>query len=129
MLRLWRMFQICQRGFPMPESLAEFLASSLLKNANKYGTFGRWTRAMAQAQEESQMTTWIKRNKNERPFAAGALAFIQDEARYYGCHYGMRGTLDWAKDQFYAGYDTAERDYHNKPIQTPIPHEGCAWQR
>lgn len=57
------------------------------------------------------MQIWIERNKSERPFEAGALAYILGLSRYYGCHYGMRSTQQWTQETFYRGYDTASRDY------------------
>lgn len=53
---------------------------------------------------------WIEANKADRPFAAGALAYVIGERRYYGCHFGLRSTLEWAKYQFGRGWDQAERD-------------------
>ena len=53
---------------------------------------------------------WIEQNKNDRPFAAGALSFVLGLPRYYGPHYGMRSTLDWARDEFNKGWDEAQRD-------------------
>jgi hypothetical protein len=42
-------------------------------------------------------------------FAAGALAFRLRAGRNYGCHMGMRSTLDMAKEEFNQGYDAAQR--------------------
>lgn len=47
--------------------------------------------------------------KNECPFAAGAMAFKLMLGRTYGCHFGMRSTLEASRKAFYAGYDAAER--------------------
>lgn len=41
-------------------------------------------------------------------FTAGAMAFQLGQGRTYGCHYGMRSTLDADRDEFYRGYDAAE---------------------
>lgn len=41
-------------------------------------------------------------------FAAGALTFQLGHVRGYGCHYGMRSTLESDRAEFYRGYDAAE---------------------
>ena len=40
-------------------------------------------------------------------FAAGAMACEMGEPNLYGCHIGMRSTLDYAKAQFSAGWNAA----------------------
>lgn len=42
-------------------------------------------------------------------FTAGALLFQLGHPRGYGCHYGMRSDLEISRDEFYRGYDSAER--------------------
>lgn len=41
----------------------------------------------------------------EHFFAAGALAASMGFSRYYGCHIGMRSTLERSRETFYRGYD------------------------
>jgi hypothetical protein len=41
-------------------------------------------------------------------FTAGAMLFQIGHGRSYGCHYGMRATLDADREEFYRGYDAAE---------------------
>jgi len=41
-------------------------------------------------------------------FTAGALSFQLGHGRAYGCHYGMRATLDADRAEFYRGYEAAE---------------------
>ena len=43
-------------------------------------------------------------------FAAGAVAYSHGLDRHYGCHVGMRSTLEASRDTFYAGYDAASKD-------------------
>lgn len=38
-------------------------------------------------------------------FSAGALARELGQPRYYGCHVGMRSTLDRDRNEFYRGWD------------------------
>lgn len=40
-------------------------------------------------------------------FAAGALSRALGHGRAYGCHYGMRSELKFARVQFNAGYDAS----------------------
>lgn len=40
-------------------------------------------------------------------FAAGALAASLGQSDNYGCHLGMRSTLDHARDEFKRGYRLA----------------------
>jgi len=40
-------------------------------------------------------------------FRAGALAYRLGLPRYYGCHVGMRSTLEVDRDEFFDGYDRA----------------------
>ena len=40
-------------------------------------------------------------------FTAGALLFQLGHNRSYGCHYGMRSTVEADKAEFFAGYDAA----------------------
>lgn len=42
-------------------------------------------------------------------FAAGALAFSKGYGRAYGCHYGMRSDLEKNREEFYRGYDAADK--------------------
>jgi hypothetical protein len=46
--------------------------------------------------------------KNDHPFAAGALARSLGVPRSYGCHFGMRSTLDETRSEFYRGWDAAK---------------------
>jgi hypothetical protein len=58
--------------------------------------------------------TWtdVENLKSEHRYRhAGALAFIIGNDAYYGCHYGMRNTLDHAKDEFNSGYYIAQHDW------------------
>lgn len=57
--------------------------------------------------------TWIERNKGTWPFAAGALAYMTGRTEAYGCHYGMRSTHQWAREQFELGWIAAQRDERN----------------
>ena len=41
-------------------------------------------------------------------FAAGALARSMNHPRQYGCHFGMRSTLDQDREEFYRGWDAAK---------------------
>ena len=41
-------------------------------------------------------------------FTAGALAAELGTAPHYGCHTGMRSSLDYARRQFAAGYAAAK---------------------
>lgn len=41
--------------------------------------------------------------------AAGALARTLGHPRQYGCHFGMRSSLDSSRDQFNRGYDAADQ--------------------
>lgn len=59
------------------------------------------------------MDAWIESNKSERPFEAGALAYIAGHNPYYGCHYGMKSTAEWARQQFTRGWDIARLDCIN----------------
>ena len=43
--------------------------------------------------------------KTEHPFAAGALARSLGIPRSYGCHFGMRSSLDHCRSEFYCGWD------------------------
>ena len=43
-------------------------------------------------------------------FAAGALAASLGKDRYYGCHVGMRSTLEASREAFFRGYDAAKAD-------------------
>lgn len=36
---------------------------------------------------------------------AGQLARVDGQDRYYGCHFGMRSTLERDREEFYAGWD------------------------
>ena len=62
-------------------------------------------------------SAWIENNKTTRPFAAGALTYIIGRNDYYGCHYGMRSTAQWARDEFSKGYETARRDEQKETAQ------------
>lgn len=42
-------------------------------------------------------------------FTAGALTFQKGYGRSYGCHFGLRSTIDANRAEFFAGYDAAER--------------------
>lgn len=42
-------------------------------------------------------------------FAAGALLFQLGYPRSYGCHYGFRSDLELSREEFYRGYDAAEK--------------------
>ena len=42
-------------------------------------------------------------------FAAGALAFELHMPCAYGCHFGMRSTVDYARSQFRKGWLAAEQ--------------------
>jgi hypothetical protein len=57
------------------------------------------------------MENWIEKNKGYHPFTAGALAYMLGKTDYYGCHYGMRSTRQWAIEQFKQGWLVAQRDY------------------
>ena len=57
------------------------------------------------------MNNWIENNKLDRPFEAGALAYVVGRDRNYGCHFGMRGTLAWCRHHFSNGWDQAQYDY------------------
>lgn len=54
--------------------------------------------------------TWIEDNKHEKPFAAGALAYIVGHQCLYGCHYGLRSSREWAREQFGKGWHAAFND-------------------
>lgn len=41
-------------------------------------------------------------------FTAGALLFQLGYPRSYGCHVGMRSTLETDRAEFYRGYDAAQ---------------------
>lgn len=41
-------------------------------------------------------------------FAAGAAARQLGQPRHYGCHLGMRSTLEHDRDEFYRGWDAAK---------------------
>lgn len=47
-------------------------------------------------------------------FAAGALAAALGKDRYYGCHFGMRSTLEASKEAFFRGYDAQMADAGRK---------------
>ena len=53
---------------------------------------------------------WVEENKGDRPFAAGALAYIQGRGFTYGCHFGMRSTRAWAIHEFEMGWRSAWQD-------------------
>jgi hypothetical protein len=57
------------------------------------------------------MKRWIEQAKGDRPFAAGALAYMLGLDCSYGCHFGMRSTADWARQQFAQGWHTARLDH------------------
>lgn len=40
-------------------------------------------------------------------FAAGALAWQLGHGRAYGCHFGMRSTVERDRAEFFRGYDAA----------------------
>lgn len=63
------------------------------------------------------MRNWVEANKGKRPFAAGALAFWQGASCSYGCHYGMRSTCAWAREQFAEGWLAAQRDERSIGVQ------------
>lgn len=42
-------------------------------------------------------------------FTAGAMLFQIGYPRSYGCHFGMRSTLEGDRAEFYRGYDAAEK--------------------
>lgn len=49
---------------------------------------------------------------------AGAASFAKNPRdRSYGCHFGMRSGLQWAREQFYAGFDEAEREARHAGAQ------------
>lgn len=54
---------------------------------------------------------WIEDHKGDRPFAAGALAYVLGWTRGYGCHFGMRSTAQWARSEYAKGWDAAQRDW------------------
>lgn len=56
---------------------------------------------------------WIETNKSSRPFAAGALAYINGRDCDYGCHFGMRSTVQWAREEFKQGWNSAQDDHRN----------------
>lgn len=43
-------------------------------------------------------------------FAAGALAAESGSTSNYGCHYGMRSELAYAKDMFRRGFESAKEN-------------------
>jgi hypothetical protein len=38
----------------------------------------------------------------------GQIDALRGHDRYYGCHYGMRSTLEHDKNDYYCGYDEVE---------------------
>lgn len=46
---------------------------------------------------------------NGNMYGAGALARALGEDRYYGCHYGMRSTLDADRQLFFKGWDDCNK--------------------
>lgn len=44
-------------------------------------------------------------------FAAGALAYQLGYTRAYGCHYGLRSSLERDRSEFWRGYDAASHDH------------------
>lgn len=44
-------------------------------------------------------------------FAAGALLCQLGHVRLYGCHFGMRSTLEADRAEFYRGYDAMRAEY------------------
>lgn len=42
-------------------------------------------------------------------FSAGAIMFQIGGPRSYGCHFGFRSDLEASRDEFYRGYDAAEK--------------------
>ncbi len=40
-------------------------------------------------------------------FTAGAMTFQLGLGRSYGCHFGMRSTIEADRAEFFAGYDAA----------------------
>jgi hypothetical protein len=55
-------------------------------------------------------TTRYENVKNQTRFEEGYKARMAGRPRYYGCHTGMRSTLESDKADFFAGWDAAQVD-------------------
>jgi hypothetical protein len=53
-------------------------------------------------------TRTVENMKHDHPFAAGALAYSLGMSSAYGCHYGMRSTVEHCRRQFRLGWDAAQ---------------------
>lgn len=47
---------------------------------------------------------------NGQVWAAGVLAAASGLDRQYGCHFGMRSTLEYDRELFYKGWDEAHKE-------------------
>lgn len=60
--------------------------------------------------------------KNQQMYEQGYKARMDGRPRYYGCHMGMRSTLESDKADFFAGWDMAEADIKTFNLTIPVKH-------
>jgi len=58
--------------------------------------------------------------KNQAQYEAGYNARMAGKARYYGCHTGMKSTLESDKADFFTGWDTAATDIVKFGLSIPV---------
>lgn len=58
--------------------------------------------------------------KNQQKYEEGYKARMDGRPRYYGCHFGMRSTLESDKADFFTGWDVAEEDVKKFKLSIPV---------
>ena len=58
--------------------------------------------------------------KNQQMYENGYKARMAGKPRYYGCHFGMRSTLESDKTDFFTGWDVAEADVKKFNLSIPV---------
>ena len=74
------------------------------------GAGGRYARSSGKETDMKNMQTVESLKAEGLYFTAGAMTFEMGRDRYYGCHYGMRSTLEQHRAEFFRGYDAAAAD-------------------
>ena len=58
--------------------------------------------------------------KNQQKYEGGYKARMAGRPRYYGCHTGMRSTLESDMADFFTGWDMADADVRKFRLDIPI---------